>query len=304
MSWKKDKILAIIMLIPSIIIIGVFVYCFIAWSIRVSLSNWKGILPNYDFVGLKNYISIFHNNRFVIDLSNNIFFTILFLGFCTIGGLFLAILLDQKLRGETFFRTIYLFPLSISFVVSGVVWRWIFSPKAGVNALLNIFLAKLGFENVNFQWGWYITTKSIGPFHIALVPIVIAASWQFMGYAMAMYLAGIRGIPNELREAARVDGASEFQVYSKVILPLLKPITFSALIILGHISLKIFDLVYVMTGRGPAFVTDFPSVFMYETVFKSNNYSEGAAIAFIMLLMVAFVIIPYLIIDFRKEIEV
>jgi len=118
-----------------------------------------------------------------------------------------------------------------------------------------------------------------------------------------MYLAGLRGIPEEIREAARVDGASEISIYRRIILPMLQPITLSALIVLGHISLKIFDLVYSMTGKGPAFVTDMPGIFMFETTFQGNHYSQGAAISMIMLLMIAVVIIPYLIYSFRREVE-
>jgi glucose/mannose transport system permease protein len=138
---------------------------------------------------------------------------------------------------------------------------------------------------------------------VALIPIIIAAAWQLTGYTMAMYLAGLRGIPEELREAARVDGASEFQIYRHIIMPLLRPITFSALIVLGHISLKIFDLIYAMTGKGPGFVTDVPGIFMFETTFQGNHYAQGAAISIIMLLMVALVIIPYLVYSFKEEVE-
>jgi glucose/mannose transport system permease protein len=187
-------------------------------------------------------------------------------------------------------------------VVTGVVWQWIFAPGTesrprGVNALLGM----VGLENL--KWGWYTDPTGIGPFHIALIPVIIAAAWQMIGYTMAMCLAGLRGIPDDLREAARVDGATNVSVYRHIIMPLLRPITFSALIILGHISLKIFDLIYTMTGKGPAFATDVPGIFMFETTFQGNHYAQGAAISIIMLLMVALVIIPYLIFSFRQEVE-
>ena len=153
------------------------------------------------------------------------------------------------------------------------------------------------------QWKWYTSIEAIGPFHIALIPVIIAAAWQMIGYTMAMYLAGLRGIPEELREAARVDGASEFSIYRNIILPMLRPITLSAIIVLGHISLKIFDLIYTMTGKGPAFVTDVPGIFMFETTFQGNHYAQGAAISIIMLLMVALVVVPYLVSALREEIE-
>jgi glucose/mannose transport system permease protein len=138
---------------------------------------------------------------------------------------------------------------------------------------------------------------------VALIPVIIAASWQMIGYTMAMYLAGLRGVPEELREAARVDGATEVGIYRHIILPILQPITLSALIVLGHISLKIFDLIYTMTGKGPAFATDVPGIFMFETTFQGNHYAQGAAISIVMLLMVALVIIPYLIYSLKREVE-
>lgn len=306
---RRERWIGFLILLPSIVLIAIFVYGFIAWTTRVSLSKWSGIVPDYTWVGLDNFRRLFDQDiggvaamRFNIGLWNTLFFTIFFLLLCVVVGLLLAILLDQKVKGEGIFRTIYLFPMALSFVVTGVVWQWIFAPGAanrprGVNALL----ASLGLESL--QWKWYTSTESIGPFHLALIPVVIAAAWQLIGYTMAMYLAGLRGISDELREAARVDGASEVQVYRRIVLPMLSPITLSALIILAHISLKIFDLVYTMTGKGPAFVTDVPGIFMFETTFQGNHYAQGAAISMVMLFMVALVIIPYLIYTFRREVE-
>lgn len=296
------------MILPSIILIAVFVYGFIGWTATVSVSKWDGIEPDYTWAGLSNYRQLLARGgsvaarRFTIDLWNTLFFTLLFLGGCVVVGLLLAILLDQKIKGEGIFRTIYLFPMAISFVVTGVVWQWIFAPGTatrlrGVNALLH----NVGLDVL--RWGWYTDTRSIGPFHVALIPVVIAAAWQLTGYTMAMYLAGLRSIPEELREAARVDGASEITIYRRIILPMLHPITLSALVILGHISLKIFDLVFTMTGRGTGFVTDVPGIFMFETTFQGNHYSQGATISIIMLVTVAVVVIPYLVYSLRGEVE-
>lgn len=273
------------------------------------MSQWDGIEPNYAWAGIENYRQLFSielggiaARRFHTDLWNTFFFTIFFLLLCVGFGLLLAILLDQKIRGEGIFRTVYLFPMALSFVVTGVVMQWIFAPGTasrprGVNALF----ASFGLENL--QWRWYTDTGSLGPFHYALIPVFLAAAWQMIGYTMAMYLAGLRAVPDELREAGRVDGATEPQIYMRIIMPLLRPITLSALIVLGHISLKIFDLIYTMTGKGPAFVTDVPGIFMFETTFQGNHYSQGAAISIIMLLMVALVIVPYLIFSLRREVE-
>lgn len=306
---RRERWIAFLMVLPSIILIAIFVYGFIAWTGAVSVSKWDGVQPNYESNGLANYRQLFSREggvsarRFTIDLWNTLFFTIFFLVVCVVLGLLLAILLDQKVKGEGIFRTIYLFPMALSFVVTGVVWQWIFAPGTatrlrGVNALLHA----VGLDAL--RWKWYTDTNSIGPFHAALIPVIIAAAWQMIGYCMAMYLAGLRGVPEELREAARVDGASELGIYRHIILPILQPITLSALIVLGHISLKIFDLVYTMTGKGPGFVTDVPGIFMFETTFQGNHYAQGAAISIIMLLMVAVVIVPYLIFSLRREVEI
>jgi glucose/mannose transport system permease protein len=308
MARSRDRWIAFLLILPSIILIGIFVYGFIGWTTRVSLSKWDGVKPDYTWVGLENYRMLFTDaggisaKRFSIDLWNTLFFTIFFLLICVGIGLLLAILLDQKIKGEGIFRTIYLFPMALSFVVTGVVWQWIFAPGTesrarGINALLNT----VGLDAL--KWKWYTDTNTIGPFHVALIPVIIAASWQMIGYTMAMYLAGLRGVPEELREAARVDGATEVGIYRHIILPILQPITLSALIVLGHISLKIFDLIYTMTGKGPAFATDVPGIFMFETTFQGNHYAQGAAISIVMLLMVALVIIPYLIYSLKREVE-
>lgn len=304
---RRERWIAFLMVLPSIILIAIFVYGFIGWTARVALSKWDGIRPDYTWVGLENFRKLLIGQgttarRFHIDLWNTFFFTLLFMVACVVAGLLLAILLDQKIKGEGIFRTIYLFPMAISFVVTGVVWQWVFAPGTetrlrGVNALLH----NMGLDAL--RWGWYTDTSSIGPFHVALIPVIIAAAWQLTGYTTAMYLAGLRSIPDELRDAARVDGASEIAMYRRIILPMLQPITLSALIILGHISLKIFDLVFTMTGRGTGFVTDVPGIFMFETTFQGNHYSQGAAISIIMLLTIAVVVVPYLIYSFRREVE-
>ncbi|WP_425589677.1 carbohydrate ABC transporter permease [Guptibacillus hwajinpoensis] len=293
-SLTKDHMLAIGFLIPSILLVGVFVYGFIGWTGYVSLSNWNSLVPDFSFVGLKNYLYLFSDFRFQADLRNTFFFTIIFILAVIVVGQFLAVLLDQKIQQESLFRNIFFFPMALSFVVTGVVWQWLLNPSTGVN----LFLAKLGLDSK-----WYTDTTifpAIGwgkiefGIPIAMIAVVIAAVWQMTGFSVAMYLAGLRGVPEEVREAARMDGANEFQVYWKIIMPILRPITVSVIIIMAHISLKIFDLIYAMTGPGANFVTDVPGVYMYETTFRGNYYANGAAIAVVMLLAVAIFIVPYL----------
>jgi glucose/mannose transport system permease protein len=334
--FDRDRLTAILFITPSIIAILVFVYGFIGWTGWVSLIKWDDIalipkgslVPKVDFVGLGNYIRLLTaDQRFQIDLRNTVVFTIFFIMGCLLLGLLLAILLDQKVRGESVFRSIYLFPMAVSFIVTGVVWRWMLNPgdqtsgAVGVNQLFQNFglgfLKSAWFTNPQVLFfapesgaGQFLTNLGLGFLNsasfgipLAILSVVLAATWQMSGYTMAMYLAGLRGIPEELREAARVDGANEFQVYRYIILPMIQPITLSAVIILGHISLKIYDLVVAMTGPGPGFATDVPAYYMFDTVFRGNHFSRGAAIAIFLLFGVAVLVIPYLINSMRTEVE-
>ncbi|MDK2946250.1 carbohydrate ABC transporter permease [Geotoga petraea] len=304
---KKKSRLGFTIILPSLILIGIFVYYFIFLTLRTSVSNWNSFsslaMGEYKFVGLRNFQRLFMDPRFQSDLWNTLFFTAFFIIACITIGLFLANILDKGLKGSKLFQNIFLFPMAISFVVTGTVMSWIFAPGRipGSPQGLNILFEKLGLDFL--QWQWYTSTESVMNFNLALIPVILAAVWQFSGYIMAMYLAGMRAIPNDIIEASKVDGASDAKIFWKIKMPLLQPITLSAMIVLGHISLKIFDLIYAMTGSGPNNVTDMPAVYMFELTFRSNRYAMGSAISIIMLLFVAVVIIPYLWSSFRKGSE-
>ena len=324
---KWERIIAVLVILPSILAIAIFVYGFIGFTGFASLTKWNNLLPDFTLVGLSNYQKLFANQRFQIDLRNTVSFTILFLFLCLVVGFLLAFLLDQRIRAEGIFRSIYLFPMAISFIVTGVVWRWLLtpgSPEMGATGV-NLLFEKLGMGFL--KWGWFTDPivlhippdSAVGQFltqiglgflaspmfgvSAGVIALVLAAAWQMSGYTMAMYLAGLRGIPDELREAARVDGASEVQIMRRIILPMLRPITLSAIIILGHISLKIYDLVVSMTGPGIGFSTDVPAYFMWDTTFRGNHFARGSSIAIVLLLMVAALIIPYLVWSTRSEAE-
>ncbi len=366
-SINRDRLVAVLMLSPSLFLLAIFVYGFIGQTAWNSLTDWAGVAQNavINFVGFDNYNRLFTGLlevRFRQSLVNTFFFTMFFMLACLGVGLILAVLLDQHVRGEGIFRMMFLFPMALSFIVTGTVWRWLFNPIGGINRLPTL----IGLEPLKIRWmtdrtqiwqfNWqdlpkifaivtvlvlaYMTWRywrnhrkramyisgisglvllawvllggadaivileyeETHGFNIALISLVIAAGWQMSGYTMAMYLAGMRGIPEELREAALVDGASEFQVYRRIILPMLQPITLSAMIVLGHISLKIFDLIFVMAGPDNA-TTDVPGILMFTTAFRANQFAKGAAIAVVMLLMVAVVIVPYLVSTLRSEVE-
>lgn len=368
MRTGKDRLIAGLMLAPSLILLGIFVYGFIGQTVYVSLTDWGrgaslALQPEITFVGLENYRQLFTgilDVRFRQDLVNMVFFSLIFVVACLGMGLFLATLLDRPLKGEGFFRTVFLLPMALSFVVTGTIWRWMLQPRGGVNVLPTLVgLPRLEFlwttsrqRVLQFNWqavpqglillaavvlillgvrawrrgtrrkalllglpglvaGAYVLLVGRGVnwsglpfpethgFNLALIGIIIAATWQMSGYTMALYLAGLRGIPEELREAAQVDGASRLQIYRYVELPLLKPITLSAVVVLGHIALKIFDLIFAMSGPDNA-MTSVPAILMYLTTFRGNQFAKGAAIATLLLLLVSLLIIPYMVSTLRK----
>ncbi len=303
--FVTERLLPFLLLLPSFAAVGIFIYGFILWTGYVSFSNWNSALMDLSFGGLKNYLYLFNDFRFQADFRNTIVFTALFIVTSVIIGMMLAVFLDAGIKGETFFRNLFVFPMAVSFIVTGVVWQWLLNPSTGFNKILQA----IGVDEPPL---WYVdpTIKLAFPFGqiefgipVAQLSILTAVLWQMSGFVMAMFLSGLRAIPDELREAARLDGASEFQIFTKVVLPLLRPVTVSAVIIVGHISLKIFDLVYVMTGPGAAFVTDMPGIYMFETTFRGHHYGQGAAIATIMLALVSLLIVPYLISSRRREVE-
>jgi len=359
---RKDTILSILVLLPSMILVGIFVYGFIGNSIWVSLTDWgrgAGLAehPVKNFIGLENYKYIFTNfiqGRFRQDLVNAIFYT-LFLLVGTLGlGLFLAILLDRPVKREGVYRTVFLYPMALSFIVSGTIWRWLVAPSGGLNLIPKIFgLPKWDFlwvssrESIlNFNWQniiqiiliiaafvfaiiliraimnrekkavitnsiflglallYVLVLHRILPpilpveethgFNLATIGILLAAIWQYSGYAMALYMAGLRALPASIKESAMLDGANEFIYYFKIAIPNLRPITLSAVVVMAHISLKMFDLIYAMAGADNG-STGHPSINMYLTTFRANNFAIGAAIAVVLFLVAALFIIPYMV---------
>ena len=290
--FRMENWWGVLWVLPSLIAVMVFVYGFIGWTARVSVSAWKGLLADYTFVGADNYTALASDPRFDIDIQNTAIFTVVFVLGCLAIGLGLAILLDKGIRAEGFYRSLFLFPMAISVIVTGVVWRWLMNPAQGERISgINLIFDKLGLDFLINSWH---ATPTWG-----IAAVAIPAVWQMSGYTMALYLAGLRAVPESLREAARVDGASEFQVYRKVVLPLIRPVTLSAIIILGHISLKVFDLIIAMAGKQVAL--DVPAIYMWTTTFDGFFFGRGAAIGMVLLMSVAVLVIPYLWYTLRQE---
>ena len=275
---------------PSVLAVLVFIYAFILWTIYISAINWNDVTPDFTFVGVQNFVRLFQTPRFITDLKNTAVFSIFFVAQCLGIGLLLAILLDQKIKGEAFFRTVFVLPFAVSAIVTGVAWKWLMVPSSGLNAIFGA----VGLDFLQNKW--------FADPHIGIIATSIAGAWQMSGYTMALYLAGLRGVPGELRDAARIDGANGFQYYRYIAIPMITPVTFSAMIILGTISLRLFDLPASMTGSGPAFATDSPAFFMFETTFSQYRYSTGAAIGVVMLILALGLIVPYFF-TIKDEIE-
>jgi glucose/mannose transport system permease protein len=277
---------------PSIVLIGVFVYGLIGWNARVSLSDWRTSVHTSGYAGLAAYRDLWSDPAWSLDVRHLLKFTVVFIVGTLLVGATLAFLLDKGVFGEGAFRAIYLFPMAISFIAAGVVWRWLMNPAPGDRSTgLNAVFDKMGLGFLGNQW--YLDQDW------GMAAMALPAIWALSGYIMALYLAGFRGVPEELREAARMDGASEWRVYRHVVFPYLRPVTLTALIIMGHISIKVFDLIVAIGGK--QLITQVPAVYMWILIYDAQDYAKGAAIATLLLLGISLLIIPYLIYTVRSE---
>src|SRR5262245_19271727 len=231
----------LLLVAPSLLALGVFVYGFMGWTLRVPLTDSRNRQVSDEFVGAENYRELadettLSGQRFAIDAKNVLIFTVVFVAGALIVGFILALLLEKGVFGESFFRSTYIFPMAISFIAIAIVWRWLLNNGTGDQLTgLNKLFALAGLDFLRSDWhksdsGW------------AIAAVALPAGWALSGYVMALFLAGIRGVPDDLREAARLDGASESQIFWHVVRPHLRPVMFSALLIMVHISLKTFDL--------------------------------------------------------------
>jgi len=281
----KKKMELLFFLLPVIVLVALFVYGFIGWSFYTSQTDWKVIGETGKYVGFENYKILFSRDRtFKKALFNTLKLSAIFIG-CTIPlGLILAILLDLDIVAKKAFRIVFLLPLSFSFVASASMWFWMFSPEIGV---INSFLKLLGLGFLEQPW---ITSGDQSVFCIA-----VAYIWQFSGFATLVYYAGISGVSEDIREAARIDGATRFQEYWRIVIPMQKPATLTVLVILLMYSLKVFDLVWLMTGGGPGKSSEVLSTFMYKTTFSRNFFGRGAAIGIIMFIVSLIIILPFFI---------
>ena len=286
LAEKFEQFIPKLVVAPTFIAMLVFIYGYILWNALLSVTNSR-FLPTYNIVGFKQYFLLFENERWLVACTNLLIFGGLFILICLAIGVFLAILLDQRIRQEGAIRTIYLYPMALSFIVTGTAWKWMLNPGLGLEKLMR----DLGFTN--FQFDWIVDPD------MAIYTLVIAAVWQSSGFVMAMFLAGLRGIDSSVIQAAQIDGASMPKIYWRIIVPALRPVFFSSFIILSHIAIKSFDLVQAMTGGGPGYSTDLPATFMYAHSFTRSQIGLGSASAVLMLMGVMALLIPYLYSELR-----
>jgi glucose/mannose transport system permease protein len=266
---------------------AVFVYGMIGYTLRESLMNrTNSYTEDVKYVGFANYVELWQDPEFTHALSNLLKFTAVFMIGCLLSGLIMSLLLEKGIKGEGIFRSTYLYPMAISFIAMGTSWRWLMDSARDADATgLNYLLQKVGLGVL--QNDWY--TSEAGSMFAMSLPAI----WQMSGYVMALFLAGFRGIPDDLREAARVDGATEFKIYRHILFPQLSPTFLTVLIILGHISMKVFDLIFGIATK--SYVTKVLAIYMWQVIFDFQNYAKGAAIAILILLMIAVAVIPYLV---------
>ncbi|MCG8477777.1 MAG: sugar ABC transporter permease [Spirochaetales bacterium] len=278
---SSDDLTARFVLFPALIVTLVFVYGFILFTIYLSFTG-STILPRFNWVGGRNYVRLFQLDNWYLALRNMGIFFVLYIGISTLLGLFLAILIDLNRLGETLFRPIFLYPMAISFIVTGTAWKWFLDPGIGLEHIMRLW----GFSNFTFNW--------IKSNEYAIYTVVIAAVWQVSGFVMVIFLSGLRAIDHGTIESAVVDGAGVRQLYTRVVIPQLSGSFLSVFVILGHMAIKSYDLVVALTGGGPGRATELPSTFMYSYTFTRNQMGVGAASAVFMLVMIAAIIVPYI----------
>lgn len=283
----KSGILPKLLITPSAFLVLVCVYGYIMFTVYLSFTT-STIMPSYELAGARGYERLVGLENWSVSLSNLGVFSGLYIACALALGLGLAILIDQKIRAETTFRSIFLYPMALSFIVTGTAWKWLLDPGVGLERSMHL----LGWTSFHFDW--------IKNSEMAIYCVVIAAVWQTTGFVMAMFLAGLRGVDAEQVNAARVDGAQTWQIYLRIIIPQLGPIFVSAFVIMAHMAVKSYDLVVALTNGGPGRSTWLPSVFMYQYTFTRNEMAMGAASSVLMLVVVGCVVLPYLYSEMKK----
>jgi len=278
------KIAAIPMVLTVIV---VFVGCTL-WTVIYSFTDSR-LLPSSNFVGLAQYQRLWGTDRWNISIGNLAIYGVLSLVFAFVVGFFLAVLMDQKIRFENTFRTIFLYPFALSFIVTGLVWQWILDPALGLPKLMQ----DMGFTSFNFAL--------LGNQKTVLYALVIAGLWQGTGLVMVLMLAGLRGIDGEIWKASRVDGIPAWRTYIFVVIPMMRGVFVTTLVIVASGIVRVYDLVVAMTSGGPGFASEMPAKYVYDFMFQRSNLGQALSASTVMLVTVFIFVVPWALIEFRQK---
>ncbi len=271
----------------ALVVLVVYVGC-VLWSVWISMTNSR-ILPNTNFIGLRQYESLFSNSRWDISVLNLALFGLFFLAIAIALGFLLAILIDQRVRFESVFRSIFLYAYSMSFIVTGLVWHWLLNPTLGIQQLVR----NQGFEN--FKFDWIVDQDRV------IYTVVAAAVWHGSGLVMAIALAGLRGIDEDIWKAARIDGIPTWRTYVSIVLPMLKATFATCFVLLSIGVVRLYDLVVALTGGGPGNASEVPAKFVMDHLFERQNIGMATAASTVMLITVLAVIAPWLYMQRRRS---
>jgi glucose/mannose transport system permease protein len=282
MRWRRhwDRILPHLVIWPPLLVSCAYVLLFSAWTIWVSFTR-STLLPEYSWAGTRNYTSMLASRNWQVAYSNLFIYGALFVVGTMAIGLLLAVLIDQRIRGENAFRTIFLYPIAVSFVVTGTVWAWLLNPSIGLQKLMH----DLGW--MDFRFEWLIDRDK------AIYTIVIAGIWHGAGFAMALFLAGLRSVDADLLKAAQIDGAGPWRTYRRVVFPTIVPIFAAVLVMLLQFAIKTYDLVVALTAGGPGISSVLPTVVVYDFMFQRGELARGSAAAVMLLASLTVVLLPY-----------
>lgn len=281
LSRWRSKAPAILALIPAACVV-LFIYIgAMVWTVRLSFSSSK-MLPVLDNVGFNQYRRLFATERFNLSVEHIALFGCLFIAGSLVIGFLLAVFIDQRVRGEGVFRTIFLYPYAMSFIVTGLAWQWFLNPELGLQKAVR----EAGFPDFTFDW--------IVDQNRVMYTLVIAAIWQASGLVMAILLAGLRGVDAELWKATRIDAIPTWRVYVSIILPMIAPMLVTAAVLLAVAVAKLYDLVVAMTKGGPGLSSEVPAKFIMDNFFERSNVGLGSAAATVLLVTVIAILSPWI----------
>lgn len=284
--WQN--IMATLSLLPAWAVLLVAYTGSMIWSVQISFTASRA-LPSDTYVGFDQYRRLFSTSRWLVSLENLVIFGVLFVVICLVLGFLLAVALDQRIRFENGFRTIFLYPHAMSFIVTGLIWQWMMNPTLGIQKSVRDF----GWESFSFDW--------IGSRDLAIYALVVAGVWQAAGLVMVLMLAGLRGVDAELWKATRVDGIPAWRVYISIVLPLIKPMIVTSVVLLGIGVVKSYDLVVALTGGGPGMASELPGKFVMDYLFERQNIALALAASTIMLITVLAVLVPWLYMQYFRK---